>query len=446
VTLIGLSAIPALLAQTGGAAPQSLAPLALRRWYASLTLCSPDATPSYYSLWAFLSGLAALLLIAAAFQGPATAIRQLLDVRGHAHLVSAALGRLRRAGRVVAVTVGLTVVAWSVGQFRTYNVTQGRDDVLLLTRSRSLVELAFEQGTLAGMTALRDLFGLAENLPLLLVATIAVVRLSAERWGAPYAPRAIATRRSTVWDNVFCVAGPLYLMYRLVGLTSGSGDFPIGVAVVVDVVLVPLMMLVLDGVLLAWVLVELRNASLGDRGNDEFDIEQPLGLMPAAALACLAALPSRYIATAVMLGSLYLPGTAGASPLIKYVRWELNWGVADFQAAALLTVGMAGAVAWGRGSLFGAVRGYLRLLRAEGGRLVAVLIVAGLAAGGSSGLSYLLVLALPAQNWVLAAADAYAHYASLPVGFVALAAMVELGERALPVARLVEEPAVATVA
>ena len=39
---------------------------------------------------------------------------------------------------------------------------------------------------------------------------------------------------------------------------------------------------------------------------------------------------------------------------------------------------------------------------------------------------------LPTQTWVLAAADSYAHYATLPVGLLMLAGLVELGERSLP--------------
>ncbi|MBV8608950.1 MAG: hypothetical protein JO034_16015, partial [Singulisphaera sp.] len=47
-----------------------------------------------------------------------------------------------------------------------------------------------------------------------------------------------------------------------------------------------------------------------------------------------------------------------------------------------------------------------------------------------------LLLAMPPQTWVLSAADGYAHYATLPIGLLALAALVELGERSLPTATL----------
>jgi hypothetical protein len=45
---------------------------------------------------------------------------------------------------------------------------------------------------------------------------------------------------------------------------------------------------------------------------------------------------------------------------------------------------------------------------------------------------YLALLSLPPTSWLLDAADSYAHYASLMVGLVVLASLVELGSRALP--------------
>ena len=152
--------------------------------------------------------------------------------------------------------------------------------------------------------------------------------------------------------------------------------------------------------------------------------------MPGAALACVAALPARYVATGVLLGSLHLPTTALTGPLGAYVRWQLGAGLAVLQAAALATLGLAGAVCWSGGTLVGAGLGYLRLLRAEAGHLVAALALASLAAGIVAAVAYAIVLALPPQTWVLAAADSYSHYATLPIGLLTLAALVELGERA----------------
>ncbi|MFO0951725.1 MAG: hypothetical protein U0835_11370 [Isosphaeraceae bacterium] len=47
-----------------------------------------------------------------------------------------------------------------------------------------------------------------------------------------------------------------------------------------------------------------------------------------------------------------------------------------------------------------------------------------------------MVMSLPVSTWVVAAADGYAHYATLPVGLWLLSALVEVSERSLPSADL----------
>lgn len=437
---VALSGLPVVWAQVSGTATNSLAPLALRRWYSSLTLSSPEAVPSLFGLWAWLGGLAALVALAVVFQGPGRALRQVVDLPGHVRLVAAAVARLRRAWRVLAVTIGMTVVAWTGGELRTFSAPQGRDDLVLLTRSRGLGELALEQGIFAALTPLRDVFGLADNMPLLFLATVVLFRVSAARWGEPYVPLSLRHQRNSGWVEALWGSGALYILYRLISLKmTDTGDLPLGGCIVLEVVVVPVVMVLLDGAILGWILVELRSASLGETNDDSLAPEQAVGLLPGTALACLAALPARYLATAILLLSYHLPTSASDTALGRYIRWQLSWGLADVQGAALVVVGLAGVVAWSRGTLGGAVRGYARLLAAEGGHLAALLTLAGLAAGSLAAVAYLLVLSLPVQTWVLAAADGYAHYATLPVGLTALAALVELGERSLPAAALVEE-------
>jgi hypothetical protein len=438
--LSGLTALPIVWAQATGTNPNSLAPLALRRWFSSATLSSPEAVPSLFGLWSWLAGLAAALVIVMIVQGPARALRQFLDIPAHLRLISESVGRLRRAGRVVAVTIGTTVVAWTAGQIRTYNAAHGRDELILLLKSRSLGELAIEQGVLAGLTPLRDVFSLGNNLPLLIIATVMIFRTCADRWGAPYAPPTVPRPRGSAWANVAWGAGALYLLYRLVSLASGTGDLPMGDCLMVEVFIVPVLMAVVDGLLLGWILVELRNASLGDTGNDALDSDEVVGLLPGSALACVAGLPARYVATTILLASLYVPSAAASTLIGRFIRWQLSWGLADIQAAALSIAGVAGAVAWSRGTVRGAFRGYRRLLATEGGAVLAVLVWSGLVGGLLSAVAYFLVLSLPTQTWVLAAADGYAHYGTLPVGLLALAALVELGERSLPAASLADEP------
>ena len=183
------------LAQATGSSPGpgSLAPLALRRWFSSLTLSSPEPVPSFSGLWWGLAGLAALLVVAIVLQGPVRALGQLFDLPGHVRLVSEALGRLRRSSRVVVVTIGATVLAWTASQTASYNRPQGKDDLILLTKSRSLGDLAVEGGIMAGLTPLRDVAGLGDNLPLLVAAAILAFQAATRRWGG-LAPRPAAPR------------------------------------------------------------------------------------------------------------------------------------------------------------------------------------------------------------------------------------------------------------
>src|SRR5262249_33721440 len=152
-------------------------------------------------------------------------------------------------------------------------------------------------------------------------AVVLLFRASVDRWGA-YVPPALRRRNPSAWGYLICGAGAGYLLYRVVGMASGNGDLPPSTSVTVGVLIVALVMALLDGALLAWVLVEFRNASLGDTGNEVLDTDQATGLMPGAALACVAGLPARYVATMVYLFLLYLPSSASDSALFRYIRWQ----------------------------------------------------------------------------------------------------------------------------
>ncbi|HEX3450213.1 MAG TPA: hypothetical protein VHS97_18305 [Isosphaeraceae bacterium] len=421
--------------------PNSIYFLALRRWCSSLTLSSPQAIPSLHPLWAFVAGLAGLLILAVLAQGPIRVLQQLFDLVGHARLVQKSFRRLWRAGRMVAIAIGFTVLAWTASQAWIFNQESRKADLISLTKSRRLSELALEQGLFASLTPLRDVAGLADNLPLLVIAAIVVFRSSFEipGWGVPSpGTGTISTQARTRagWSTLIWGCCSLYALYRIVARMAGSNDLPLGSCLVVEGLIVPLLMVVCDGFLLAWVVVELRNAGFDDTGEDRLDTRQAIALMPAAALVCAFALPARYVATLVLLASSYLPTSASATSLGNYVRWQLGWGLTDVQVVGLIGFGLAGAVAWSRGSIGGAMAGYGRLLAFEGGHVVALAAIAGFASGLLAASAYAVVLLLPAQSWVLAAADSYAHFATLPVGLCALAALIELAERSLPTATL----------
>lgn len=438
---MGALTLPLLWAQAqpSGANESSMALLALKRWCSGLTLTSPQTAPSLYGLWSLLAALTVLLFLVIFVQGPTRALKQLFDLPGHLNLIRRSTRRVWRAGRLIAAAIGFTVLAWTAGQALVFARDSGKTDLQLLTKTRSLGEIALEHGIFAGLTPLRDLAGLGDNLPLVIIAATLVFRVSFEPTSARFGPThadASAQGGPSSWTTLIWGSTSLYAIYRVVGKTVGSVDLPVGGCLVIEAALVPFIMLVSDGVLLAWVLSELRNAGFEQIGEDRLSARQAIALMPGAALVCALALPGRYVATTVWLTHLHLPTSVSATQVGRYIRWQLGWGLTDLQAAALVFVGMAGAVAWTQGTFRGALRGYLRLLSAEGGRLIAAIAMAAVAAAVLTAAAYAVVLLLPVQTWVLAAADSYAHFVSLPVGLWLLAACIDLAERSLPSASI----------
>lgn len=439
--------------------PAASAYLALRRWCGGLTLSPARPAPDWGVL--VVLGTAALLalLLAAAFQGPSAALRQFFDVPGHARLFREALARVWRSGRLVTALLAFTVFSWTAAQcvyFMRDDPERGRADLILLERGRGPVELVAEHAATAASSPLRDVAGLGDNFPLLAVA-LAVLLSRGPRAFAPGGPTmrgfdpalppgepdGDGSTRVLVVIGAAC-----YLFYRTFARLAGSSDLPVGNCLVLEVALIPALMLICDGFLLAWVLAELRDGEPGDDQVDRIDPARALRLMPAACLGCLAALPARYAATAILLAMQHVPPALMASEFGRALRWALGPGVVAIQGASLVVLGVVGAIAWGGGTLDDAASGFRRLLRAEGGRLAAVAVLAAIGCAGASAAAYAALFLLPPAGWVLPAADAYAHYASLPVGLWTLAACVQLGGRSLPAARLADgsteedEPAV----
>ncbi len=416
---------------------QDLLPvLALQRWTSSLTLSAPEATPRPIGLWAWLLGLLGLLGLAMIAQGPLRTLGQLLDLPGHIRLIRVTFTRLRRASRVVVAVLGATVLAWSGMQFLEYGRSaatgSGIDlaNLQILLRSKSPFELALEQGTLAGLMPLRDVLGLADLLLLLLAATVIVFKFSADRWPGHF--EEVEDKQPPLpsgWATVCWGALGIYALYRMTSFVVPTGGLPLGGCLSIEALAIPGLMAWCDGTLLAWILVELVRAD--DEAGDVrgMNVAKTLRLVPAAVLACLLTLPARYVASAGFLAIQFAPDELARRVLLPLVY---GWGLTWLQGAALVLAGLAGAVARSDGTWLGAFREYGQLLKAEGGRVVALIVMGGLAAGLVAGTAYLLILSLPPKAWVLSTADAYAHYATLPIGLITLGALVELSRRAEP--------------
>jgi hypothetical protein len=429
---------PILWAQAAPIAPGAdpatagrIADIALRRWFSGLTLSPNEPAPDQVAWLAWAAGLAALVVLATALQGPGRMLVQLLDVPGHARVVLASLGRFRRAGRLVAALCGALVLSWTTWQAVRHADPRRLEDLLILVKAHPPAELAAEQAWRAALTTFRDLAGLADISVLLLVAGIVLFRLSADRWGAldtrdatPRAPIPAAT--VPAWGAAW-----LYLLYRAASIAFVPDGLPLGRILGVDLVLVPTLALACDGLLLAWVLGELRRA-FSDAPPAPLPASAAAALAgwPAATLACLAVLPARYVGLVAWLALPYVP--AGGPPHLTAALRAVLRGDAPvwLQAASLPLAPLLGAAAWARvDGRPGPLRLAADLIRAEGGRLVAVVAGGTVASAGLSALAYLALLSLPPQPWVLAAADAYAHFATLPAALLLLATLVELAGR-----------------
>ena len=138
-------------------------------------------------------------------------------------------------------------------------------------------------------------------------------------------------------------------------------------------------------------------------------------------------MPARYLATMVLLASSYLPTSANTTSVGNTYAWQLGWGLTDVQLMA--PSGLAWpALSRGAGDRYAGARRLRTALGVRGRPCRGGGGYAGIASGLLAAAAYAVVLLMPAQSWVLAAADSYAHFATLPVGLWTLAALIELGE------------------
>ena len=423
-------------APTPGIDPAKMPLLALRRWCSSLTLSSPEVYPSLFGLWAGLTALGVLLILVVLAQGPIGALRQVLDVPGFWSVLRGATGRLKRSPRLVAILLGTAVLSWTGWEFRGFSNADRIEDLAILLKNKGLGEVAFEQAYLAALTPLRDVAALGDLWPLLVAATLVVFKLSADRWGMiPSDAEVLGVDTPPAWTSSAWAAGALYALYRAIQDFRAPDGLPMGGCMFLEAAFIPLLMLTTDGLLLGWVIAEIARARPDQPDSTEgYAVLDGLHRMPLAMIACLIAMPARYAATAVWLALSHLNMLLLPEDLAFVAGFVRGRGLIVLQAASLVILGLVGALAWGRPAL----RRFGRMLRLEGGHLLAWLVVLCSLVGGISGLATWLVLSLPTQAWVLAAADSYAHLASFPLGLLMLSGLIELAHRVEP-ALLVKE-------
>ena len=247
--------------------------------------------------------------------------------------------------------IGATVAQWSLAQVFVWNDANRLAEWNLLRKTKTLGELSVEQGILAALAPWRDVVGLSNNILLVIAAGVIVFRYSAERWsGASDGP---SGRKATLfWGAAWLIA-----FYRITGYVTDSSGLPPGGCMIVESAVVPALMLLTDGLLLAWALTELRGPTRLD--ENPLDIGAAITRTSVASLACLLVLPALYAATAAWLASPYvksLPGFLGR-PLRPILSLLLqDWGLVALQAIAPLSLLLISSTPWSQGRFARALR------------------------------------------------------------------------------------------
>lgn len=483
----------------------------LRRWLVTQTLSGPDSVESLrWGVACWAGGLLALLLLAIAAQGPRRALGQLLDAKGLADLIAGAGARLRRSGRLLVVLSAALVLSWTGAQtlafFRDARVISSAEQNTLVppptpavatksamgtavrttalppsqdelaeaaeqavvedvvaqsARAKASTKLggpgarAREQAVLAAMGPWGSLCGLADLTALLILAGLLMFQFSSDQSGRRrnLADLKVGSRSMVAWSGAL-----LYALARIVALAAGREGLPLRGCIPGEGLLIPMAMLVADGFLLAWVLVELRDAGLAGPDGAPADPGGVALLLPAAVACCFLMLPGRAVGTAIWqwqappkpapedVGySVTYPGMAAPAPASLVApkvpppliaTEDLLRGLVAAQGVGVVFCGLLGAAAWGRGGIFGLFPNYWRLLKGQGGRLVALAVAAGAGAGALAWLANWAMLSLPPHPWTLFAADAYSRYGAAAVALAFAAGAIELGSRVLPRAAL----------
>ena len=379
---------------------------------------------------ALLSGLGGLLLLALVFQGPRRALSQFFDIPGNVRLLADAIQRFRRAGRVLVVLLLSAVASWTVWQTRFYARPQNLEELALLLKNKGLWGVAMEQGILAALTPFRDLSGLADTMVLLLVASVLVFKASAERWAVDSLDQ--VDEEIPAWGTLAWGSAWLFVIYRVIWLVLSPDGEPAYLRIYLEPFLIPLLMVIADGLLLGWVLVEFRRATLD--GASEVSgqgIGEAVSWLAPAIMVCIITLPARIICVTAYLSTRYIPVTAPGWLRDALIWLLLGWGPTILQAASLVLLPLVGAAAYG--PIHGGIwLVFWKMLRAEGGRLAALVAFGVGCCGLAAALSYLILFQFPAQTWLLAAADSYSHYLTLPFGLLLLASLVEIAARVSP--------------
>lgn len=410
--------------------------LTLRQWVGHATLSSPEVVgrTDFHSL-TWLVSLSLLAVLCLVFQGPRRFLVGLIAWSEFRSVFRAAITRIRKRLLVPLVLMGCLLLSWTTSQLIGHASPSGLEDLQLSLRTKTVPTFSLEQGFLAALIPLRDLTNLADVWFLVLIATLSAFYFTNAMQWIPESTMSMPQKKAYYRSHTFWIAAAFWLIYRIIVGVASEGGLPLITGAFFEIILEPIVMLFIDSMILSWVIVDLRDAETLDPLDIKPRMPEIASLMPAIFVVQIAVVPARYAAHFVWtlwnnLLQVLTTNSSYYSMIVNYFIWFLGDGMIYLQMIALPFVIMTGAVAYSQGSIKTLLRTTIAIMRYSGSTVLMLVGLTGLLdLVGVWGFNMLL-LSHPAESWVLAASDSYAHYLTLLSGLVLISALIELAARA----------------
>jgi hypothetical protein len=367
-------------------------------------------------------------------------LRGLVDIRWNLEQIASGMELLRRNKRPLWVLLVASVASWTCWSLLVWRERAGIADLetMLAMHGNSAMLLAWARSFSAAIVPLRDFVALGELLPLLVGATLLLFGRTPEMGqhlrSMTRAMENIRLKRrlGTLW-----VALIVLVAYRTVSnVVDPAAGITSGCPMIIDIVVLPVLLLMSDGLLLSWLLAEYGRAVRGHFDWQPDDTAAFVRGWPGAMLVCGLMNPGRY---AVLLTALW--ETQFRQPL----RWPASrWGPILWAAAIAQVIGLACfalpavLAVCRRGGLRTKLAAWLMLFRRAGGQIVGLTALAVVLNVLVLWPFYWLFAFMQPETWSLIGAASYGHYVTLLLGIVVLGGTTQLAAREIGVE---DEPA-----
>lgn len=410
--------------------------LTIRRWVGHSTLSSPDLVGrGDYHATSWLLGLMLLMMAAIIVQGPSRFLSGIISWPSFQKLMRSSLARLRKRPIVPLVLIGCLLLSWTTSQIFSYSGPGGLDDLQLTLRTKTLWTYSLEQGFLSAIIPLRDLANLADNWVIVLIATVSAFYYTNSMQWVPVSTMSAAQRQAYIKSQYFWFAGGFWLIYRIIVGAASEGGLPLISGVFFETVVEPAVMIGIDAMILAWVVVELRDSQTLEPLDMKPRMSEIVQLLPAILLVNILVLPARYFVHIVWILWNNLLQTVNLKSIyynqaVESFVWFLGDGFIYLQVVAFPLILVSGAVAFSSGSIRKMMKLVVGMLRFGGDKIVLLAGCLGMVnLAGVTALN-LLLISHPQEPWVLIASDSYCHYFTFLTGMILMSGLIEIASEA----------------